>query len=431
MPLVCPSCLPATPGLPTDRSRDVSIPETLGLSEALPTDMPVVVSPSSTAFGVAAVFERTPVEVFVEVFKHLDLNAAFRLARTNKRFASIFSRHKTSIILPIVANEFGPFRGLLQVVTMDEKDLATPWDTWLDKRIRRNNMVLCEGGLLPLDLPPDLVRPFPLEYVLGDADMERILAVCKVVRGWERIFPQHRFDARPTSTRSLLPHENYRLRSSLYTWMRYSFYFHGDLPRPNTFFPAGRDIRINQLRVLSNSELRELGDLWSTVQDIIRLKLCPSIALVRSNAVGGTTTNPGEGVANHGQDFQLSYRDAARIGFGDWAENQAVVATFCKLQPADLLHYLDNLHRYPKASLIRDVRRRHPRFELDTESLSSAVASIDLERGKDMATNSTTLNFFGRPIGLPPFANVSRSLGGGILDPDDAGRRTKSLGWGR
>jgi len=107
-----------------------------------------------------------------------------------------------------------------------------------------------------------------------------------------------------------------------------------------------------------------------------------------------------------------------------------VVATFCKLQPAEILHYLDNLHRYPKASLIRDVRRSHPGFELDTESLSSAFAHIDYERCKEAANDSLTLNFFGRPIGLPPFSNVSGSLGGGILDWDDAEAEEEALGIG-
>ena len=291
MSLVCLSPQPTTPGLSSDRSCRANPPDTFVLPEAVAL-RPLTLVPPTGNLAFPSVFERTPVEVFVEVFRHLDLGTAFNFAQTNKRFSSIFARYRRSIILPIVAREFSPLRGLLQVIKARPEDLSTSWGTWLDKRIRHNNAVLCEGASLPTEAHPDAVRPSSLEVVLDDFDLERILAVCKVVRGWERVFPQHRFAAHPSSTRSLLPHENHRLRRSLYVWMRYSFYFHGDLPRPNTSFPAGRDMRINQLRVLSNSELRELRDLWSTVQDIVRLKLCPSVAIVRSNAVGGTIDGP-------------------------------------------------------------------------------------------------------------------------------------------
>jgi hypothetical protein len=97
-----------------------------------------------------------------------------------------------------------------------------------------------------------------------------------------------------------------------------------------------------------------------------------------------------------------------------------VVATFSKLQPAELLYYLENLHRFPKANLIRDIRQNHPGFELDIESLSSAIARIDAERCIEATTTSEAMNFFERLIGLPPFTNASGMMVGGILDLDDA-----------
>ena len=281
------SPLPTTPGLPGDFSCDAGPPDMHRLPEASAVNMSISAWPRGVLTA-SAVFELTPVEVFLEVFKLLDLATAFSLSMTNKRFASIFARYKASVVLSIVAKEFTPFRGLLQVVKAKPDDLLTPWGTWLDKRVRHNKVILCDGGL-PSDTP-DAACPPIQEVYLDDSDVEKILALCKVVRGWERIFPQHHFDFNPSLTRSLLPEENHRLRNSLYIWMRYSFYFHGDLPRPNTFFPDGRDVRVNQLRILPNSELRGLRDLWSTVQSTIRRKLCPSIAIVRSNAVGGHLT---------------------------------------------------------------------------------------------------------------------------------------------
>lgn len=233
------------------------------------------------------VLDRTPVEVLVEVFQHLDMASAFSLAATNKRFSGIFAANRTAIVLRIAQEEFSPFDGLLQVVKASPADLTIPWGTWLDKRIRRQNAVLCPGGTLPKHCPGHTaaMKISCAETRVENTDIDRILSVCRTVRGWERMFPQHRFNASPVMTRSLTERENFCLRRALYHWMRYAYYFHGDLVRPNLFVPSGRDIRINQLRALSNSELGELKDLWRTVEDIIELTMCPSIANVRIGAV--------------------------------------------------------------------------------------------------------------------------------------------------
>ncbi len=203
---------------------------------------------------------------------------------TSKGFATIFAAHRASIILPVVAAEFSPFTGLLQVIKAAPEDLNTPWGTWLDKRIRYQNTVLCRGGSMPQDYLPR-AGAVCTETTLDKSDIDKILSVCRVVRGWERIYPQNRFNASPVSTRSLVPRENERLRQALYTWMRYAYYFHGELARPNLQVPSGRDPRANQLRVLPNSELRALQDLWHTVKDVIELKLCPSVESIRIIAV--------------------------------------------------------------------------------------------------------------------------------------------------
>ena len=254
-----------------------------------PSPAPIVNSGTQgdKAASVPTVLDRTPVEVLVQVFQQLDLASAFGLAATNKRFASIFAANRASIVLSIVREEFSPVSGLLQVVKSSAVDLTYPWGTWLDKRVRRKNIVLCPGGTLPAHCPGHTaaMRITCAETSIDNSDIDRILAVCRVVKGWERVFPQHRFNASPTMTRSLNRRESFRLRRALYHWMRYAYYFHGDLPRPNLFVPSGRDIRINQLRALSNSELGELKDLWRTVEDIIELTICPSITNVRIGAV--------------------------------------------------------------------------------------------------------------------------------------------------
>ena len=271
------------------------------------TDNTATAGRSALLFDQDSVLQSTPVEIILEVFKHLDLKTAFRLGRVNKAFHAILKEFRVSILLSIMKTEFSPFAGLLQVVKASPLDLDDPWGTWLGKRVRRNNKILCEGAALPKDLFFYGSEPKCREVVLSDSDVNHLLEVCRVVKGWERIFPQHRFQASPVATRSLTDQENERLRRALYTWMRYSYYFHADLRRPNLYIPAGNDLRANFLRILSNSELRELKDLWLTVEDIVELKLCPSTDNVCINAVSIPATS-----ADDASDLNLPGLSAVR-----------------------------------------------------------------------------------------------------------------------
>lgn len=230
--------------------------------------------------------ELVPTEVFVEIYKHLNLSSALSLAATSRRAAAVFRSYRTSIVLEVIQEEFSPAEELLQLVAMSPCDLQTPWGTWLNKPLRRHKTLLCEGGTLPEGWPAATGEHSSRDMQLQDEHVERLIATCKVVKGWERLYPQYRFHDVPLSKRSLTATESERLRRALYAWMRYAYYFHGDLPRPLPYIATGTDVRINQLRCLPNRRLRELQDLWMTVQDVIEVKLCPSIETIRVNTVG-------------------------------------------------------------------------------------------------------------------------------------------------
>ena len=143
--------------------KPISLPQPALFSSRFSFDRP-------SAEPFSAVIDRIPVEVFVEVFQHLDLKSAFALASSNKRFATIMKTHRCAIILRIVKEEFCPFDGLLQVVKASPEDLCFPWGTWLDKRVCRKNTVLCgisdSGGkgreLLRAMTYKDQNKTFPL-----------------------------------------------------------------------------------------------------------------------------------------------------------------------------------------------------------------------------------------------------------------------------
>lgn len=409
MPLA--ACMALPPSASGTTGGAGAIPDTALPDVAIPIDEAKPAVPLSAPAQPSAL-AHAPVEMLVEVFQYLDLQTAFSLALCNRRLEGIFASHRTAIVLHIVQRDYAPLNGLLQFVKASPADLALPWGTWLDKRIRRRNVVLCPGGLTTTgpgrrsvggNVAQSVANLRCAEVELTDADVDRMLAACRVVRGWEHIFPQHRFNASPLLTRSLSPRENWRLRRALYNWMRYAYYFHGDLPRPNVFVPAGRDVRVNQLRTLCNSQLSELKDLWRTVEDIVELSLCPSVDIVRMGA-----------------DFQLSEKDAAKIGWGSQRENRTVVATMCKLSPEELLYYLENGHKFTKVRLIQDIRRRIPHIEADTESLTKALSIVSMERWRQMQQHFPGLvQDTGSRVFLPVYSRMMSQFQGGTLDWDD------------
>jgi len=120
-------------------------------------------------------------------------------------------------------------------------------------------------------------------------------------------------------------------------------------------------------------------------------------------------------VVNYIQDF-LSEQAASRIGWGDARDNLSVVATVCKLCPEEILYYLENSHLYPKARLIQDIRQRHPTFEADTESLSGALACVELERRSMARDGFPSLQSTNAPLYLPMYSRDYDGCHGGILD---------------
>ena len=92
-----------------------------------------------------------------------------------------------------------------------------------------------------------------------------------------------------------------------------------------------------------------------------------------------------------------------------------MVATVCKLSPAEILHYVDNIHDFPKAKMIRSIRMNHRQFEFDTQSLTSALQCVGFERCRKARTELPSLRLLAPPLCLPMFSRVVDE-GGGILD---------------
>lgn len=227
---------------------------------------------------------RMPVELILRMFEVSDLRSALNLARTNKTFKMVWDGHREHIIMSVLRAELSPFDDLLQLVVSEPNDIYIPLGPCLRRKIYHMGRSCSKGETL---LGPDeWAHVLPPRVTMTGEHFDRLLNLYKVIKGWEQLFPRHRFE-KASDRRELHPHESERLRAALYRWMSYAQYFHGDLPRPNRFIPQkySTDIRCKRFRLLSDTELHEFHDLWETVQKIVRCEICPSTEAVMKNMV--------------------------------------------------------------------------------------------------------------------------------------------------
>ncbi|KUI62183.1 hypothetical protein VP1G_09301 [Cytospora mali] len=325
---------------------------------------------------------KVPVELILKMLESTDLRSAFSFARTNKAFKGIWDGNRAQIIMSILKSELSPFDDLLQVVVSQPDDINIPLGPCLRRRIYHVNKLCCEGEIpRPGEEEHALLPPI----VLTEKHFDRLLHLFKVIKDWEQLFPRYRFGS-ASDCRELHPHESERLRAAIYRWMSYAYFFHGTLPRPNQFVPQkySTDIRCKQFRLLSDVELHELNDLWETVQKMVQCHICPSTEMVLQE-----------------MDWTISKEEAERIGFGSskvglaratfsWNDstfvdfdsnvNSAVVDTFLKLSPAEVLHFTVNRPAYSRDRLVREVRLENPDILSDRQSLGHALSAVTEER---------------------------------------------------
>ncbi|KAH8899498.1 hypothetical protein GQ53DRAFT_802021 [Thozetella sp. PMI_491] len=299
-----------------------------------------------------------PTEIVCHILSELDFESLLSFIRTNKRFHKLFTSNWAYILPAILETQFSPAEGLFRI-----------FDDNLGPLILSPLQLSCRPGLL-----------------------KRLIQLCHTIKEWEAIFPALRFSHQPgTVSRSLDMDENGRLRRALYTWWRFSNYFH-------TEGHATPEARFSFLRRLSTAELYELDDLWRTVQAAVEEQICPSAERVRLIL---------------GHDFASA--DVSKIAWGSGEENKRIAKTVVKLDPRDILHFLCSRHAYAsKVSLIREIRVRHPSIESTTELLSWSLRSVIDERFRLLAEEKGRRAISRRRY-FPPDLGFPR-CSGGILD---------------
>jgi hypothetical protein len=104
----------------------------------------------------------------------------------------------------------------------------------------------------------------------------------------------------------------------------------------------------------------------------------------------------------------FSWNDSTFVDF-DTNVNSAIVDTFLKLSPAEILGFASNKSTYPKDRLVREVCLAHPSILLDRQSLGPALSAVKDERLEDHDAG-VSMECHGA------FKDVKNGDSGGILD---------------
>lgn len=333
--------------------------------------------------------EALPVETINEILSNVDDDSLIQVMRVSKYLRKIVQTNWADILRPTIERDFSPAEAFFRVFDVCSSNLVSAFDLFHDGDVRFGGQLMCRrssGVVLPSacnDSSVHLIGGGSNDDGVPDRwttslslkeGLTRVLRLCRTIKQWEVEFQRLRFVYHPQHSRTLRPHERQRLRQGLYTWWRFSRYFHSsyhfegteDLHRFWLRRPESPDVRCNFVRKFSTTQLHELFDMWQTIRAAVSMEICPSIVHVREQS--GNT---------------LSRAEAARIGWGDPIENDHILATIMKLCPEDILHLLVHRHRYAtKTSVIQFVRLRNPFIEDSIEMFTQAIEVVLWEREK-------------------------------------------------
>ncbi|QPG93746.1 hypothetical protein C2857_002201 [Epichloe festucae Fl1] len=351
-----------------------------------------------------------PVEILLEIYQQLDLQAILKLSITNTEFFQFFQRRKIDILLPVLQRDFSPFDEFLQAYTASAGDIVNSGqykprkiafkrfvgDAGLVLSGEGQNVAASDNGsesrflqVSKAHKTPKVSRALATTVFLTERDVPGLLKHCRLVREWEELFPQMRWFHQPEDCRLLRAHEQLRFRRALYRWWMYGVQFHGDFPRPQVGHPEPYvdDIRTSQMRYHSTAELLELMDLLETIKDVILHYICPRLDPTPQQFTLVENVSRGHSLAT-------SWNDQSHWG--------RIIKTYAKLGPEELLYYFNNIYSYPRKRLITEVHLGHPSFTIDQESIQIALRCALDER-----------NWMDKKV------NLAEHGVGGIIDFDD------------
>ncbi|KAK2839176.1 hypothetical protein FQN49_006397, partial [Arthroderma sp. PD_2] len=186
-----------------------------------------------------------PTELLLQIFQSCaSIADVLNLALTCRRFHGIFASSQKLPLLAFAAEaEYGPLKDIIQLVTQNSSQ------------------------------PAHMIREAPLSINL----LQQIVAVGRVAKKWEEIYPVKKWKVDFEDRRLLTDDERHTLRRAIYRLWLYSRAFHNPLyPRASRAVPGVVRERAELLHNWSTSELAEMEDTRLVIREVVQNHICPS-----------------------------------------------------------------------------------------------------------------------------------------------------------
>ncbi|KAI9752879.1 MAG: hypothetical protein M4579_005446 [Chaenotheca gracillima] len=322
-------------------------------------------------------------ELVLQVFcSCASVQDALNLAATCHRFHKVFgASQRLPILWQVAETEYGPIDEAVQLVTHNDSQ------------------------------PAHLIRNVPLSFAL----FRQILAVGKMARRWEEIYPIKKWKYNFEDRRLLTDGERYSVRRAIYRLWLYGRAFHNrNHPR---FSRQQRPVMLERAELLHNwttADLAEIEDVREVVREVLQNQVCPSNGTIQrkfrkrfpdtdqqllfnihlnyppppaSELQYQTHHQQQPAVAPTKQPYYNKYlptltHEPGAEGWGDEIPHYYVVEDMLKLDPAQILWLKDNAPL--KGQVETYVRSLGEWFENNGETFAPTLEWVMKERGLEI-----------------------------------------------
>ncbi|KAF7510281.1 hypothetical protein GJ744_006977 [Endocarpon pusillum] len=252
------------------------------------------------------------------------------LFRSCRRIHSMLSTsQKTSMLYHVAEIEFGPLHDAFQLLTLNNSQ------------------------------PAHLIRDPPRSHSL----LRQVIAVGRVAKKWEDIYPLCKWDSDFVDRRSLSGDERYRLRRAIYRYWLYTHAFHTPAyPRTSRRIPQLVIQRVQLLHNWSTRELFEIDDFQATLRALIGSRICPSDSAVQAighgdgeypepSSVKRLLTTAAQDLFHTSRDGHMVHRQDryhmnVSMGWGDPITHYYIIEDLLKLDPKAVLWLYDHSQKW-------------------------------------------------------------------------------------
>jgi hypothetical protein len=334
---------------------------------------------------------RLSTEILQKIYEYATITDVLHLSQTSKKNHNAYLGQKLPILRKAFYNSsYGPYPELVKLAISGEPStMRKPLGT----EIRRNATL--HRVIHTRDIPAMTIHL-----------IRRMVQYAKVAEKWTELYPQLRWRFDSNNRRLLRPHEQERLRKSIYQYWTYTNLFHDQVycefdPDPTlsrTTRPASHDDpRLRLLRTYSTIDLVRLSEFIDKMQQLVEIDLYPSNLTIQWR---------------YGQS--LPPKALAKLSWGERDEHIRLLDVIMKFTPADFLHL--NLHTTAKQERFDYIVAKGKWFVNTPATWHNVICSIAY--GERMAPGriSPTFPSAMRPLRVPYVHTSDRDVQYGIVD---------------